>query len=201
MVQGFYFDSEILENKLGIKDAEELNRYEYLLSRAREIEFMESGKMISFNLQGLKEVHRHLFQDVYVWAGDLRQVNISKEGNNFCKFDEIGWVAKEIFENFKEEKNLQGLSQNMFSERASQYFSEVNVLHPFLEGNGRTQRLFFSVLAQQAGYPLDWDKVSKEKYLDAVKAAFCKNQKELGRIFQIISSPTRPMLSASGPHL
>lgn len=199
MVQGFYFDSEVLENKLGIKDAEELKKYEYLLSRAREIEFMESGRTVPFNLQGLKEVHRHLFQDVYVWAGETRQVDISKEGNEFCKVDEIGWVAKELFANLREENNLQGLNQNKFVERAAQYFSEVNKLHPFLEGNGRTQRLFFSVLAEQAGYPLDWERVSKEKYLDAVKSAFREEKKTLAVIFKIISSPQSPMRLNSGP--
>jgi cell filamentation protein len=110
----------------------------------------------NFDTAHLRAIHRYLFQDVFPWAGELRVVNISKGNTNFGPAIHIGSALTELFERLAKEKQLTGLSAFKFVERSAFYLGEINAIHPFREGNGRTQREFIRQLALHAGHPLSW---------------------------------------------
>lgn len=183
-------DKDLLQtNRLGIKDLAELRAAEYDYSAARQAEFRRSGATLPLSFDGLKEAHRTLFQDVYPWAGQVRAVNITKGESPFCDARFIEPAAASVFGALAKENNLAGLDQDTFAARAAHHFSEINALHPFREGNGRAQRLFFGEIAKKAGYSLDWSKVDQNRYLDAAKEGFRGNSAKLAGVFREISKP------------
>jgi cell filamentation protein len=103
----------------------------------------------------LQDFHRALFGRVYPWAGEIRTVAIAKT-DMFCLPQHISSYAAEVFSGLRKETYLRGLSRNDFADRLTHYFAEVNAVHPFREGNGRTQRAFFGQLGREAGWRLAW---------------------------------------------
>ncbi|WP_229692080.1 Fic/DOC family protein [Paenibacillus radicis (ex Gao et al. 2016)] len=120
----------------------------------------------SFDLKHLKAIHHYIFQDIYPFAGQIRDEDISK-GFYFAPSQYILLQAKEIFRKLREESYLVGLDLEEFSQKAAELMGDINHLHPFREGNGRTQREFIRCLALRAGYKLDWSRVSTKETLDA----------------------------------
>ncbi|MDR2869023.1 MAG: Fic family protein [Deferribacteraceae bacterium] len=163
--------SGVLINKLGITDAERLNIYEHTLSDARALELKDEPIKPSFDLKHLQCIHQYLFQDVYFWAGELRDVNIFK-GNGFCDCRFIVSEADKIFTRLANDQYLRGLDIDAFSKKLAYYFGEINALHPFREGNGRTQRIFIAELAEQAGYWLDFSNISQKEMIEASAASW-----------------------------
>lgn len=100
------------------------------------------------------------FQDVYDWAGELRTIDIAKQGDLFCLAPFVGTELAKRFEAIGAEDYLMGLSESQFATRAAEHLSELNAIHPFREGNGRTLRAFLSILADQAGHPIDLVRIS-----------------------------------------
>lgn len=147
-----YPDSAVLRNKAGIRDAEALACFERLSVANRSMEDVPAGR---FDYAHLKALHYHLFQDVYDWAGEERNVAISKGESRFAQPPFIGGEAERLLAALASENHLRGLERELFAQRVAHYMSELNVLHPFREGNGRALRLFLQVLAEQAGYDLD----------------------------------------------
>jgi cell filamentation protein len=134
-----------------------------------------------------------LFQDVYEWAGELRQVNISKGTSPFAHFSYLDTNARALFAQLGQERQLRGLTPDQFAKRAAYYLGEINVLHPFREGNGRTQRLFFTELAAQAGYMLDWARISAQQMTDAsILSLMHGDNIGFEQIFVTILSPVQP---------
>ncbi|MGP6191608.1 MAG: Fic/DOC family protein [Vulcanimicrobiaceae bacterium] len=121
----------------------------------------------NFDLAHLQRIHRAIFQDVYDWAGDLREINISKGGMRFAMTSQLESSAAEIFGRLRHDNYLQGLQQSEFARSASEFLADVNALHPFREGNGRTQREFFRELAARAGLHLDWSRTSPKEMVHA----------------------------------
>jgi len=161
-----YHDSDsILINKLGIKDAKLLEQAEGALVFRRHQELTPDFPRGKFDYTHLKAIHRHLFQDVYEWAGIARTVNIAKESGPFAITGFIGQEAHKIFARLKSDNHLRSLACNAFCAKAADYYADINALHPFREGNGRTQNAFMSQLAYHAGYELRWSKTTKEDYL------------------------------------
>ena len=169
-----YPDSEILKNKMGIRNMGKLQQMERKLTMLRILELIDKPVQGKFDLQHLKLIHRYIFQDVYDWAGEIRKVDIAK-GNMFCNARFIESQASEIFKNLKEENYLQGLSEKESAIRMAYYFSEINALHPFREGNGRSQREFIRTLALNMGYVINFAKVSKEEMIRASQDSFLCN--------------------------
>ena len=113
----------------------------------------------SFDFAHYKAVHRFLFADLYDWAGQVRTVNISKKGTNFCPAKDVEKQADLIFKRLQDRKYLRGLSHDTFVEEITDFYCSTNYLHPFREGNGRTQRTFLTQLIRNAGYELNWSEV------------------------------------------
>lgn len=178
-----YESSNVLKNKLGICDSKLLEEKERKIAGLRYIELFQNIPKGEMNFNYLLKIHKFLFQDIYTWAGKIRTVDIAK-GNMFCNSRFIYSNATEIFNNLKKEHFLQDLSANELSVKIAYYFSEINALHPFREGNGRTQRAYFSILAQRLGYYLDFSEISQDDMIKASSQSFLKNYAQINSIFE-----------------
>lgn len=162
----------VLRNLLDMKDQTELDKVESSLSFLRATELREKPVKGKFDLAHLQEIHRRLFVDLYDWAGQIRQVKIVKGATVFALPSAIEGAARQLFGQLEREQHLHGLSVELFSERAAYFLGEINVLHPFREGNGRAQREFIGQLAQAAGYRLDWSGIGQTDMVRASIAAY-----------------------------
>lgn len=176
-----YPDTRVLRNKLDIHDFDRLYDRERDLANLRTRELFEKPVAGKFDFKHLREIHRYLFQDIYDWAGEVRTVDIAK-GNLFCRSFAIEAEAKRIFDELKKEKYLRGLSVADFGKRLAYYFSEINALHPFREGNGRAQREFVRQLALLNGYFLSFAGVEKDEMVEASVAGFRLNYAPMEKI-------------------
>jgi cell filamentation protein len=122
-----------------------------------------------------------LFQDVYAWAGKRRSVDIAKGNDMFCLAVHVERELKNRMEMFRAEKGLRGLKPAAFSERMAEHISELNAIHPFREGNGRTMRAFIVVAGRQAGHRLAIQRIDKDEWMAASKESFRKGDTALMR--------------------
>ena len=159
----------VLRNRLGLRTAGQLETAEREITHAALIFLRESPVPPSYDLGHLCVIHRRVFGDIYDWAGQLRTVAIAK-GSWFCLPQYIESSAAEVFRALHGESLLRGLSRDDFTERLTYYLGEVNVIHPFREGNGRAQRAFFEQLAGDAGYILDWQRLDADRNIAASAA-------------------------------
>jgi cell filamentation protein len=176
--------SGVLKNRLGIADADTLEQTEAALVAARSYELSQTPHTGLFDLAHLQAIHRHLFGDLYEWAGQLRNVDISKGDQRFAHHAHIGRAAAPIFNQLAEEKHLAGLDPAAFSDRAAHYLGELNALHPFREGNGRAQREFVSHLALASGYYLAWENVKQADMLQASVDSFQGDSSKLAALIR-----------------
>jgi cell filamentation protein len=161
-------DHLVLRNRLGILDAAELDYNERELVAQRAAENVPTG---SFNLAHLRAIHRHLFQDVYDWAGELRTVEIAKGTSQFQFRRYIDTGMADVHRRLVGWRFLKGLDAETFASRAGEIVGDLNYVHPFREGNGRTQALYLAQLAEQAGHPLNLRLIVKSQWLAASIAA------------------------------
>lgn len=180
-----YPDSFVLRNKLGLENAAMLEQAERRLTSARIAELAKFPIQEKFDLRHLCAIHRHIFQDIYAWAGELRTVNIAK-GNQFCLYQHLETYAATIFDKLKAENYLLDTPATQLPARLAYYLSEINVLHPFREGNGRAQRVFIEQLAQKAGYHLDFSDVSSQEMIEASALSFAKEYDKMIAMFERI---------------
>lgn len=165
-----YADSDVLINKLGITEEDALDAAEIELTQARINQYEPDFDDIS--LPTLRAIHFHLFQDLYDWAGELRMVDISKANTRFANVSRIEPEADKLFRQLAQEKHLTGLTREQFVARLAHYYSELNVIHPFRDGNGRAQRLLFEVISINAGFELRWEPIGRREWVDANVAAY-----------------------------
>jgi cell filamentation protein len=164
-----YENSTVLVNKLELREQAELDAFEAEISTARADEPLPEGNL---DFTHYKAVHNHLFQDVYEWAGQVRTVRIFKGGNPFCFPENIENQAAKLFGELQADNFLQGLDGSSFADKAAHFLAELNAIHAFREGNGRSQLTFFALLADYAGHPIDLDKLDPSEMLDAMIASF-----------------------------
>jgi cell filamentation protein len=162
-----YPGTSILKNKLNIQDADTLDTMERKLTAIRLTEMKQKPITGTFDFDHLKAIHKFIFQDLYAFAGEVRTVGISK-GFVFAQPSYIDEEANRLFKKLKNENFLNGLNKDRFCERLAYYKTELNVLHPFREGNGRSTREFIESLARYNGFTIDFSNISKERYMDAM---------------------------------
>lgn len=152
-------------NLLRIYDSSELDRVERQKTMARQFELIKGAVEVpqTFDLDHLRALHRHLFQDVYAWAGELRVTELVRPssdpnapGHEFVRPADIERLSDVVFDQLGDPRDLRGLGRHEQVDRLAAIYAGVNVLHPFVEGNGRTQRLFLSDVARAAGLQIDW---------------------------------------------
>lgn len=156
----------VLRNRLGIADHERLSAVEADLSVAALADLGTRILPGEYDLDHLRSFHREIFGDVYPWAGEIRVVAIAK-ADLFCLPQHIESYAAEAFAGLAQEQHLRGLARTRFVDRLTHYYAEVNAIHPFREGNGRTQRAFFFQLSREAGWPIDWSTLDAAANLHA----------------------------------
>lgn len=158
----------MLENKLGITDSAELARIEEKISKQKAVEMFESGYLESLEagtFEGLAKIHKYLFDEIYDFAGEVRKVNISK--GNF-RFAPLMYLDAAL-------QSIDKMPQSTFDEIVEKYV-EMNVAHPFRDGNGRSTRIWLDLmLKKEIGYVVDWSKVDKEDYLLAMERSPIKD--------------------------
>lgn len=164
-----YDGSTVLKNKLGIQDADTLEAFELEMSTLRAAEPLPDG---GFDVGHYLRVHHHLFQDVYDWAGKPRTIQTAKGGNLFCLPAYIEAALKKLFGTLNGDPNSWAETPQALVARIANFLAELNAIHPFREGNGRSQLAFVHLLGEAAGYPFDFSRVRRDTFLPAMIASF-----------------------------
>lgn len=183
-----YPDTGTLKNKLNIKDKHELFQAEVELTSAELYDLQINPVKGNFDFKHLCDIHHRIFQDLYEWAGEPRTVNIGKE-NIFCLVQYIDGYASDIFKNYY--KDCQAVKENpeQFVHTLTGYYADVNALHPFREGNGRTQREFTRELCLDCGYTFNLNHTTHKEMVAASIASFNGDNKALEEIFKTAIQP------------
>lgn len=166
-----YPDSSVLKNKLNIDDEKALNEAEREVTAIKTLELIDKPLRGELDFDYIKRLHKHLFSDIYDWAGELRKTDISK-GNIFCQHELIEINAEVLFNELKAENYLEGLDKDAIVKRLAYYLGDLNTIHPFREGNGRVQRLFIRELASRVGYLVNFDGITPEEMIQASDKTF-----------------------------
>ncbi|GHT99491.1 Fic family protein [Spirochaetia bacterium] len=168
-----YPGTAILKNKLGLKDDDVLLKAEREITSIKLLVLYDMPIDGLFDLDHLCNIHKIIFEDIYDWAGKIRKGEfLTKGGSIFCRGQYLKENADKIFSQLTHEKLLQNLPRDNFIKRLAYYMGEINALHPFREGNGRTSREYFRQLSLNANYILDFSKINKDELLTADIEAF-----------------------------
>lgn len=185
-----YPDTTVLINKLDIRDQQELDALEKQITLLRGIQAEQETQFVNVDFEFYKSLHRTLFGDLYDWAGTLRSINISKKGTVFCGYDQLEKLGKLKFSRLAAQDFLRGLPDDEFLTEVTDLYHELNMLHPFREGNGRTLRLFITLLVRNTGRDIDFAKCAADMLIiAAIKAAQGDNCLLRDVLGDIISAP------------
>lgn len=180
-----YPKTNILINKHNIHDSLELETLEAAVTEAnaRTLELVRPP----YSLATMQEIHKHLFNDLYDWAGQIRTIMIMKGNTPFCYPSMIDSNASKLFADLKSDDWLRGLDKECFCNGMAKHYAEFNMLHPFREGNGRTQRVLFDYLAAINGYYIKWGNVTPSDWITANEYGVIQDYTHLYRIFSNIT--------------
>lgn len=181
-----YPGTRILRNRLNILDADMLDLAERRLSTARMRQGIPLG---DFDLRHLKAIHFHLFQDIFDWAGQIRTVEISKGESQFQFRQYIETGMADVNRRLLKAGFLKGMERSAFATGAAEIIGDVNYVHPFREGNGRTQLQYLKLLCKQAGHPVDLTKIDAAGWLQASREA---HRARYERMAQVIGDALHP---------
>jgi cell filamentation protein len=171
-----YRGSGVLRNVRNIQILDELEAWEVAMVKLRLTDPLPDGSCDTLHYRA---VHRHLFQDVYEWAGQYRTVRIAKPGAMFCFPEHIDGQMGLLFAELTEAPFTGGAPRNEFVASAARFVAELNAIHPFREGNGRTQLTFLFLLGDRAGHPLDMALIRPDAMLAAMVESFGGSLKPL----------------------
>lgn len=171
-----YKGTNTLKNKLGLRDPALLESFELEMATLRANEPLPGGQ---YDARHYRRVHHHLFQDVYSWAGKYRTVRTSKGGNIFCFPEHILATMDHLFAALAESGALSTDDADRFVGEIASFLAEINAIHPFREGNGRSQLAFVAMLGERAGFPFDFARVDRDTFLPAMIASYAGDLKPL----------------------
>lgn len=189
-----YPDTDVLINKFNIQDKAqldfiELNHWRINLNKLSE---NLTGRE-AVNLDLWQRIHRETFGTVYAWAGEIRNVMISKGNVVHAVPSMIVPYANHLFEELKSEKGLKSADLETFLHRGAYYLEELNAIHPFREGNTRTVKVLFSILSRNAGYRVDWTKISSDDYRQAEHVSFQSGRKNPPPFHPLLRKSIEPL--------
>ncbi len=176
-----YRGTTVLKNIPGIRDGAALELFETAATAVRSGEPLPSGRL---GVRNYKAIHRHLFQDVYPWAGRLRKVRISRGESTFCYPENIPQEMVRIFAWLKVEGFLRGRSRSEFATGAAHFLSELNAIYPFSRREWRTQLTFMALVAARADFRLRLDRLKPDAFLAATIASFHGDETRLVHQFR-----------------
>jgi len=179
-----YPNTNVLKNKCNIEDANKLMRYEREISNIMVEEvYRKVDKKKKIGLSFFFDIHKTLFGSIYEWAGKIRTVDIAK-GTLFCRTFAIESELNRVFNELEQDNYLKGYSKTELCDKMAYYMSEINAIHPFREGNGRTQRLYMEILASKLGYFLDFSNVTEDEMIEASVESFNGHYEKMIEVFQ-----------------
>lgn len=187
-----YPGSLVLRNKLDIRDAALLEEVESLYSQKRLTD-LYTDSLVSgrFGFRHFSRIHQYIFQDVYSWAGQIRIVRIHKGQTTFAYPEHISTEADRIFDKLRQERFLQGYLLPILLERLSWYVGELNVLHPFRDGNGRALRAWLRQLGQHNGLLFHFEQLEPAEWLQASIAAYSGDLQPMNELLTRIVEPVK----------
>ena len=156
-----------LINKLGIRDEEKLKEFEAAVTFAKAGEYELQPLFDTFDTEHYKGIHRFLFKEIYDWAGEYRTVDVSKKGTAFAVATNIPNLMEAAFKRLKEQQYFRNDNFDTFVQNIADFYQVTNHIHPFREGNGRTQRLFIAQLIRHAGYTINFSEIDGEELMIA----------------------------------
>lgn len=163
----YYEGTDCLVNKMNIQDSEQLAGIEASITLAKTATLERTPQSTSFDFEHYKNIHRYLFEDLYEWAGEIRHVDISKKGTSFTPANDIEATAKLCFDRLKKQNCFKNLGFDDFVEKIVDFYCDTNMLHPFREGNGRTQRIFVAQLIRFCGYDINFSEIDTDELMIA----------------------------------
>jgi cell filamentation protein len=180
-----YPGTDILANVPGLRDAAALERFEMAIVAQRASEPLPAGRS---SARHYRAIHHHLFRDVYAWAGRYRTVRLTKGRSTFCYPEHFATEMARLFLVLRRAQYLRRLSVDDFARRSAHFLAELNAVHPFREGNGRTQLSFIALLAKRAGHPLLLARLDPGELLAAMIESFGGSEEPLAaQIRQLIA--------------
>ncbi len=150
-----YPGTTVLVNKLGVKEQATLNQAESVAVALRATELLEAAYSAPFSFSFYCGLHKTLFGDIYDWAGELRTVDLSKKGTTFYPASRLLTLGNAKFQHLQDQQDFCALDGSDYIHAIAAFYHELNMLHPFREGNGRTPRVFFTMLLRRKGYNID----------------------------------------------
>lgn len=192
-----YENTTCLINKFDIHDENKLKEIEADITFAKATILENNPISDKFDLEHYKAIHKFLFEDIYDWAGTFRKVDMTKKGTSFCSVNQLDSVAKNCFNRLAENNLFSDLDRDEFIDAIVDFYCVTNMLHPFREGNGRTQRIFISQLIRYNGYEIDFSDIDSDDLMiatiqsangvtDFLKQLFDKNISECSNEITII---------------
>ncbi len=180
-----YPGTTVLRNRAGLRDQAQLDAFELDMTTQRAAEPLPSGRL---GARHYMAIHRHLFGDVYPWAGRHRTVRIAKDGSAFAYPENIDREMARLFGWLRERHHLRGLPATDFAREAAHFLAELNAIHPFREGNGRASLAFLTLLAAQAGHPLHMERLEPDAMLRAAIESFFGRNERLVALINVLTA-------------
>ena len=171
-----YKGTSVLKNIPGFRDQKRLEPFETVMVAQRAREPLPRG---SLTISHYRSVHRHLFQDVYRWAGQYRSVRIHRQGSTFCYPENIPGQMKTLFSRLREAEFYTELTPTEFARQAAHFLADLNAIHPFREGNGRSQLSFMALVAVRAGHSFVLERLDRAAFLAAMVRSFGGDEESL----------------------
>ena len=187
-----YEGTTCLINKLDIRDEKQLDIMESHITLAKISILQQNPINGNFDFEHYKAIHKFIFEDLYDWAGIPRTVDLSKKGTLFVKAENIEEIAAACFKRLKNQNYFKDLDMDDFVEKMTDFYCVTNNLHPFREGNGRTQRVFLSQLALNAGYEMDFANMDTDELMVATIQAANGVDTYLKDVLREIIKPIEP---------
>jgi cell filamentation protein len=184
-----YPGTTVLRNLTGLTDADTLAEREAQTSTLRLAQLAELGLEGEYDLHHLQQFHHFIFQDIYPWAGELRSTPLAKPGSMFALPEHVESYATTVFSQLAGEGYLHGLPGDQFAERLTHYYAEINAVHPFRDGNGRTQRAFLRQLASDAHHVLAWERLDSAALVFASQRSFQGDNLPLRDLIDLVLNP------------
>lgn len=179
-----YPDSNVLKNKLNIRDNKLLKTAEEEITLIKQMELLKNPIKGNFSKAHLMNIHKFIFEDIYPFAGKIRREQISKADTMFYPPNLIDKELDKVFTKIKEKNMLKETDKEKFFDNLAYVMAELNIIHPFREGNGRSIREFIRITAKRMGYDLNWGNVDREELLKA-SIMSADNYKVLIRMLEV----------------
>lgn len=184
-----YPGTNVLRNKEDIRDQDDLDELETAMFMVRSEEPWPDGDL---DVSHYLALHHHLFQDVYEWAGEIRTIRIGKGGNWFCYPEHIRMQLEQAFKLLVDTDQFMGLEPGEFAVKAAHLLAEINAVHPFREGNGRTQLTFLALLTERVGLPFNADVLDRGRVMEAMIESFSGSEQPLADLILDIVTEGHP---------